>query len=226
MALSLICLLHKSPGHAKSSQSSLAASWQRIYNGLTVITAHIKSSFHMPNLLFTVLPSIQFWSDLSVNLSLSLSLSVIRRITTDCQSASLSWNEAPIEGSRPHFIPVRQLRVCWCEALSLTRERVRRLQLLLSLASEFILGSQSHGTRDHILLSQIRDFPFHRLQRLAGLRWRYSTLPPHGSDLISESESQSQSYFTTGGLPPIVHLGAEPLETHGRIFFSIEQLRS
>jgi hypothetical protein len=29
------------------------------------------------------------------------------------------------------------------------------------------------------LLSQIRDIPFRRLLRLAGLRWRYSTPPPH-----------------------------------------------
>jgi hypothetical protein len=36
------------------------------------------------------------------------------------------------------------------------------------------------GTRDHILLSQIWDFPFRRLLRLAGSRWRYSTMPPHG----------------------------------------------
>jgi hypothetical protein len=32
-----------------------------------------------------------------------------------------------------------------------------RLQLLLNLASAVILGSYSRGTRDHILLSQIRD---------------------------------------------------------------------
>jgi hypothetical protein len=39
---------------------------------------------------------------------------------------------------------------------------------------------RSHsGVRNHILLSQIRDYPFRRLLRLAGLRWRYSTLPPH-----------------------------------------------
>jgi hypothetical protein len=56
-------------------------------------------------------------------------------------------------------ITVRLLRVCWCGALSLTRGQVCRLQLLLALASAFILGSESRGTRDHILLSQIRDFP-------------------------------------------------------------------
>jgi hypothetical protein len=71
--------------------------------------------------------------------------------------------------------------VCWFGAPSLTRGRVCRLQLLLALASAVILGSESLGTRDHILLSHIRDFPFRRLLRLAGLWWRYSTPPPHGS---------------------------------------------
>jgi hypothetical protein len=78
------------------------------------------------------------------------------------------------------FITVRQMRVCWCGPLSLTRGRVCRLQLLLTFASAVIFGSESGGTRDHISLSQIRDFPFHRLLRFAGLRWRYSTRPPHG----------------------------------------------
>jgi hypothetical protein len=63
-------------------------------------------------------------------------------------------------------ITVRQLRISWCGALSLTRGRVCRLQLLLVLASAVILGSESCETRDHILLSQIRDFPYCRLPRL------------------------------------------------------------
>jgi hypothetical protein len=54
------------------------------------------------------------------------------------------------------FITVRQLRVCWCGAPSLTRGRVFRLQFLLVLASAVILGSESRRTH-HILLSQIRD---------------------------------------------------------------------
>jgi hypothetical protein len=57
------------------------------------------------------------------------------------------------------FVTVRQLRVCWCGAISLTRGRVCRLQLLLALASAVIFGSESHGTRD---------FPFCRLLRLGG----------------------------------------------------------
>jgi hypothetical protein len=38
------------------------------------------------------------------------------------------------------------------------------------------LGSESLGTRGHILLSQIWDFTFRRLLWLAGSRWRYLTL--------------------------------------------------
>jgi hypothetical protein len=56
------------------------------------------------------------------------------------------------------FITVRQLWVCWRGALSLTRGRCCRLQWLVALASAVILGSESPGTRDLILLSQIRDF--------------------------------------------------------------------
>jgi hypothetical protein len=78
------------------------------------------------------------------------------------------------------FITVRQLRVCWGGVLSLTRGRVYRLQLLLAIASAVIFGSEFRGTRDHILMSHIRDLPFRRLRRLRGIRWRYSNPPPHG----------------------------------------------
>jgi hypothetical protein len=57
------------------------------------------------------------------------------------------------------FITVRQLQVYWCGALFLTREQICRLQLLLALASAIILYSKYHGIDDHILLSQIRDYP-------------------------------------------------------------------
>jgi hypothetical protein len=49
------------------------------------------------------------------------------------------------------FIAVRQWRVCWCGTVSLMRERVCRLQLLLVLASAVKLRAESRGTRDHIL---------------------------------------------------------------------------
>jgi hypothetical protein len=63
---------------------------------------------------------------------------------------------------------------------SLWRDDGCLLYMLLALASEVFLGSESLGTRDHILLSQFCDFPFRRLLRLARSRCRYSTPPPHG----------------------------------------------
>jgi hypothetical protein len=82
------------------------------------------------------------------------------------------------------FIIVWQLRVCWFGAPSLTRGRICRFQLLLALASAVIFWSESHRIHGHILLSQIRDFPFRRLLRLAGSRWRYSTPSPHGDSAL------------------------------------------
>jgi hypothetical protein len=104
-------------------------------------------------------------------------------ITTDGQPASLSWNKAPIWGLWPdldYCLTVAGLLVCWFGAPSLTRGRVCHLQLLLTFASTVIFGSESRRTRGHILLSEIRDFPFRRLLWLAGSQWRYSTPPPHG----------------------------------------------
>jgi hypothetical protein len=94
-----------------------------------------------------------------------------------------------------------QLNTCGyspCVTSTLTRGRVCRLQLLLVLASAVVLRPESLWPHDHILLSQIRDSPnlegqeqggpvirpgtgflFCRLLRLAGLRCRYSTPPPH-----------------------------------------------
>jgi hypothetical protein len=87
-------------------------------------------------------------------------------------------------------ITVRQLWVCWCGALSLTRGWVCHLQLLLALASEVILGSEYCWTRDHILLSQIWDIPFCHFLQLAGLRWRYSTPPPNRINVLLATESR------------------------------------
>jgi hypothetical protein len=116
-----------------------------------------------------------------------------------CQSPS--WGLEP-----DFFFTVRLFPVFWCGALSLTRERVYRLQLLLVLARAVIFGSESRRTPDHILLPLIRDypnledqvriyipqeqnspvihpdtgFPFRRLLRVSRLRWRYSNPPPRG----------------------------------------------
>jgi hypothetical protein len=72
-------------------------------------------------------------------------------------------DKAPMWGSRPNFYYcLTATGLFWCGALSLTRGRVCPLQLLLGLASAVIFGCESRGTRDRILLSQIRGFPFRR----------------------------------------------------------------
>jgi hypothetical protein len=61
---------------------------------------------------------------------------------------------------------------------ALSDERMGLTFTIADVASAVSLVSESRETRDHILLSQIGDFPFRRLLRLAGLRWRYPTPPP------------------------------------------------
>jgi hypothetical protein len=98
------------------------------------------------------------------------------------------------------------------------------LQLLLAFASAVILESESRGTPDHVLLSQIRDFPFRRLLRLAGLRWRYSTPPPHG---IQDGLSLSLSLMLRPTVSRPVCLGAKhPSGAYDQILLLVWQLRS
>jgi hypothetical protein len=134
---------------------------------------------------------------LQLNSDLLLSRSYV---TTDGQSASLFWKKAPIWGLRPDFYCCQTVAglLMWG---TLSDERTGlSFTIAAGPRQHSHFRSESRETYDHILLSQIRDFPFRRLLRLAGLRWRYSTPPPHGINLI---QSQSQSYFTTCGLPPI-----------------------
>jgi hypothetical protein len=133
-------------------------------------------------------------------------------VTTDGQSVSLPWCQAPTWGSRPDCY--------YCQTLddffiwgALSDERTgMSFTIAAGLAGGVILGSESLGTHDHILLFQIRDSPnlegqiphiyvsqeqggpvippgigfsFRRLLRLAGLRWGYSNPPPSGGIWLS-----------------------------------------
>jgi hypothetical protein len=111
----------------------------------------------------------------------------------DGQSVSLSWNKAPIWGLGADFYYCQTVMGLfmwgvlsdnrtgmWFTVAGGTRQRSH---------SRVRVPWESH----HILLSQIRDFPFRRLLRLAVLQWRYSTPPPHGST------ANSQFYVTTDG---------------------------
>jgi hypothetical protein len=122
-------------------------------------------------------------------------LSLSRMLWPTVSWPVLSWNKVPHPSGAYNqiFIAVWQLRVCWYEVFSLRRGRVCRLLLLLALTNADILGSESLGTRDHILLSQIWDFPFRHLLWLAGLLTKYK---------------KSKSHIATDGQS--VSLGVEP----------------
>jgi hypothetical protein len=88
---------------------------------------------------------------------------------------------------------------------SLTRGWVCRLQLLLGLASAFILRSESRGTHDHILLSQIVDSPNLESQFtvFTSPRNRVAQLYPQalGSPFVTSYDSQGYG----GGIRPHLH---------------------
>jgi hypothetical protein len=87
------------------------------------------------------------------------------------------------------FITLRQLRVCFCGAPTLTRGQVCRLQLLLVLASPVILASYSRGTHDHIVQCYGHLITSdHRLHRVMPLETPFGLLI---------SLLQSQSHVTT-----------------------------
>jgi hypothetical protein len=138
---------------------------------------------------------------------------------TDVQSASLSWNKAPVWGLRPDFYFCQTVSglLMWGAfsdertGLSFTNAPGPRQR------SHFRV--QSRGTRDHILLSEIRDFNFRPLLRLAGLRWRYWTPPPHGTvkllPLYNLERTEYRSLWRTVNSPLLFS------RCHGNVFVNI-----
>jgi hypothetical protein len=99
-------------------------------------------------------------------------------VTTDGQSASQSWNKAPIWGIRPDFY--------YCQAVAgllmwgaLSDERMG-LSFTIAAGAHQRSHSSVRVLWDSRQYFTVPEFSFRRLVRLAGLRWRYSTPPPHG----------------------------------------------
>jgi hypothetical protein len=127
-------------------------------------------------------------------------------------SRPVSHSVRPPSGTRDQFfflleIFFRQVRVCYFVAASPTRGRVCNLLLLLVLTSTVLLGSESRGTQDHILLSQ-----FLRLPHLEGQvpvfispRNRVAQLYPRALGSLSVVSYDSQGYG--GGILSRLHTG-------------------
>jgi hypothetical protein len=150
---------------------------------------------------------------------------------TVCRPVCL-WIKHPSGATTKFLLLLDSCGFCWCGALSPTRGRVCCLQLLLALASAVILGSESRGTRNHILLPQIRDFHFRRLLRLAGLRWRYLTRSPHGMGpiasmalLITSRHRPRRKYSFSVAVQLLLSCTfAEPLPSNGSTCHNIKSL--
>jgi hypothetical protein len=127
--------------------------------------AHIPTGWHPESRLFTLCQSQS-------------------HIATDGQSISKSWCRAPSGAHDQVFLLFDSYGLVFVGRF-LWREDKPAFVYAAGLASTVFLGSESLGTRDHILLSQIWDLHFHRLLRLAGSRWKYSTPPPDGFSLCA-----------------------------------------
>jgi hypothetical protein len=125
----------------------------------------------------------------------------LKSITTNGQSASLSWFQVPIWDPRPIFLHLSlitfiQFRACWCGAPTLTRSRVCSFQILLGISSADFLRSGSNGTHERILLSLLFKLPQPEGQVpvFISLRNKVAQLYPRG---IGFTGARSRSHITT-----------------------------
>jgi hypothetical protein len=93
---------------------------------------------------------------------------------------------------------------------SLTRGWFYRLQLLLVLASAVILTFDSHGTHDHILLSEIRESPNleGQVPVFISPRNRVARLYPQALGSLFVASYDSKGYG--GGIRPRLHSAVNP----------------
>jgi hypothetical protein len=113
----------------------------------------------------------------------------------------------PLWDPRPVFFKLNTCSYNHYVSYCPTRRWVRCLQLLLGLASAVVIGSESRGTQDHILLSQIRDSPNLEGQIPVfislGNRVAQLCFQALGSLLVASYDSQSYD----GGIWTRLHVG-------------------
>jgi hypothetical protein len=113
--------------------------------------------------------------------------------------------------------------------------RICRLQLLLVFASAVILGTESCGTHDHILLSQIRESPNleDQVPVFISPRNRVTQLYPQvlGSLFVASYDLHgygvtelSLSYITTDGQSASLVI-KHPSGAYDQIFITVRQFR-
>jgi hypothetical protein len=109
---------------------------------------------------------------------------------------------------------------------SLTRGWSCRLQLLLVLARAVILRSESRGTHNHILLSQVRDSPNleDQVPVFISPRNRVARLYPQALRSLFVASYDSQAYG--GGIRPRLHKGYVIPLIYIRIYISDKGLFS
>jgi hypothetical protein len=134
-------------------------------------------------------------ADFQISTELSVRVGVRATLRLAVYRQSVRLGDKPLETHDRRFF--FQLNTCGHSPYvtsSLTRRWVFHLQMLLALASAVILRSESSGTFycftfERVFISPQEQggpvippgtwYPFRRLLRLAGLRWRYSNPPPH-----------------------------------------------
>jgi hypothetical protein len=139
-------------------------------------------------------------------LNCQLRVRVTLLLAVHCQS--VRHGDTPFETHDEQFF--LQLSTCGHSPYvtsSQTRGWICRLQLLLVLASAVILSSESHGTNDNILYSQIRDSPSleGQIPVFISPRNRVARLYPQALGSLSVSSYDSQGYG--GGIRPRLHTG-------------------